>query len=81
MKTISFLTNAKNFFNRVSKESLLTSFAVSSIINREGKMNIQKTLTDTNARSKNVCMKKGISFIDNSSIKEFHLGKRNLHLN
>ena len=26
-------------------------------------------------------MQKGISFIDNSGIKEFHLGKRKLHLN
>ena len=26
-------------------------------------------------------MQKGISFIDNSGIKEIHLGKRKLHLN
>ena len=26
-------------------------------------------------------MQKGISFIDNSGIKEFHLGKRKIHLN
>ena len=26
-------------------------------------------------------MQKGISFIDNSGIKEFHLGKMKLHLN
>ena len=29
-----------------------------------------------NARLKNFCIQKGISFIDNSGIKEFHLGKR-----
>ena len=40
-----------------------------------------KTLTDTNACLKNFCMQKGISFIDNSGIKEFHLGKTKFHLN
>ena len=39
------------------------------------------TLTDTNARLKNVCMQKGISFTDSSYIKEFHLDKRKLYLN
>ena len=34
-----------------------------------------------NARLKNFCIQKGIGFIDNSGIKEFHLGKRKLHLN
>ena len=36
---------------------------------------------DTNCRLKNFCMQKEISFIDNSGIKEFHFGKRKLHLN
>ena len=34
-----------------------------------------------NARLKNFCMQKGTGFIDKSGIKEFHLGKRKLHLN
>ena len=58
---------------------LSTSIAFSSIINRKDKTNIQKTLTDTNARLKNFCKQKGISFIDNSGIQEFHLGKSKLH--
>ena len=44
-------------------------------------MNIQKVLTNTNASLKNFYIQKGVSFIDNSGIKEFHLGKRKLHLN
>ena len=67
--------------NKVSKESPSTSIAFSSIISRKDKRNIQKTVTNTNARLKNFCMQKGISFIDNSGIKELHLGKRKLHLN
>ena len=58
-----------------------TSIAFSSIINRKDKTNNQKTLTDTNARLKNFWIQKGISFIDNSGIKEFHLDKRKFHLN
>ena len=34
-----------------------------------------------NGRLKNFCKKKEISVIDNTGIKEFHLGKRKLHLN
>ena len=78
---INLLTNVKKIFNKVSKELPSTSIAFSSIINRKDKTNIQKTLTDTNARLKNFCKQKGISFIDNSGIKEFHLGKRKLYLN
>ena len=73
---VNLLTNIKKIFNKVSKESPSTSIAFSSIINRKDKTNIEKTLTDMNARLKNFCIQKGISFIDNSGIKEFHLGKR-----
>ena len=78
---VNLLTNVTKFFNKVSKESPLTSIAFSPIINRKDKANIQKTLTDTNALLKNFCMQKGNSCIDNSGIKEFHLGNRKLHLN
>ena len=67
-------------FNKVCKESPPTSIVFSSIINQKDKTNIQKTLTD-NAHLKNFCIQKGISFIDNSGIMEFHLGMRKLHLN
>ena len=78
---INLLTNVKKIFNKISKELPSTSIAFSSTINRKDKANIQKTLTDTNARLKNFCKQKGISFIDNTGIKEFDLDKRNLHLN
>ena len=74
---VNFLTNVKKIFNKVFKESPSTSIAFSSIINRKDKTNIQKTLTDTNARLKNFYTQKEINFIDNSGFKEFHLGKRN----
>ena len=36
---------------------------------------------DMNVCLKKFCIQKGISYIDDSGIKEFHLGKRKLHLN
>ena len=78
---VNLLTNVKKIFNKVSRELPSSSIAFSSTINRKGKMNIQKILIDKNARLKNFCKQKGISFIDNSGIKQFHLGKRKLHLN
>ena len=78
---VNLLTNVKKIFNKVSKEFPSTFIAFSSITNRNDKTTIQKTLTDTNARLKNFCMQNGISFINNSGIIEFHLGKRKLHLN
>ena len=41
----------------------------------------EKLLTGTNTRLKNDCRQKGISLIENSSIKESHLGKKKLYLN
>ena len=73
------LTNVKKIVNKVSEELPLTSMVFSSIINRKDKANVQKTLTDTN--DTNFCMQERISFIGNSVIKEFHLGKRKLDLN
>ena len=55
---VNLLTNVKKIFDKVSKELPSTSIAFSSIINRKDKTNIQKTLTDTNARLKNFCMQK-----------------------
>ena len=78
---VNLLTNVKKIFNKVSKEFPSTFIAFSSITNRNDKTTIQKILTDTNARLKNFCMQNGISFINNSGIIEFHLGKRKLHLN
>ena len=63
---INHLTNVKKIFSKVSKELPSTSIALSSIINRKDKTSIQKNLADANARLKNFCKAKGISFIDNS---------------
>ena len=69
---VNLSTNVKKIFKNFSKESPLTSIKFSFIINHKDKTNIQKTLADMNTRLENFRMLKGISFIDNSDIKEFH---------
>ena len=71
---VNLSTNVKKIFTKLSKESPSTSIEFSSAINRKDKTNIQKAKTDTNARLKNFFMQKGIGFIYNCGIKEFHLG-------
>ena len=61
---VNLSTNVKKIFNKISKESPSLSIEFSSVINRKDKTNIEKTVTDKNARLKNFCMQKGISFIE-----------------
>ena len=65
---VKLLTNVKKIFDKVSKESPSTSIAFSSIINRKDKTNIQKTLTDTNARLKNFCIQKEIILLKKQNL-------------
>ena len=74
---VNLSTNVKKVFSKVSKQSPSTSIAFSSINNRKDKTN---NLNRYNAHLKNFCMQRGISFIDSKVAKEFHLGKRKLHL-
>ena len=71
MDNINILAHVKKIFKEISKESPSTFIAFSSIINRKDKKKIHKNLPDTNVRLKNLCMQKGVSFIDNSRINPF----------
>ena len=78
---VNLLNSVKKIVKQVSNISPTTTVAFSSIIIRKDKKHVEKPLTDTNTRLKNYCRQKGISFIENSNIKESHLGKKKLHLN
>ena len=78
---VNLLNSVKKIVKQVSNISPRTTVAFSSIIVGKDKKHIEKPLTDTNTRLKNYCRQKGISFIENSNIKESHLGKKKLHLN
>ena len=56
------------------------NLAFSSIIKRNEKRNIEKSIAETNPRLNNFCMQKGIGFIDTKNIKEDFPGKKKLNL-
>ena len=74
---VDLLNSVKKIVKQVSDISTRTTTAFSSIIVRKDKKHVEKSLTDANTHLKNYCRQKGISFIENSNIKESHLGKRN----
>ena len=78
---VNLLNSVKKIVKQVSDISPRTTVTFSSIIVRKDKKCIEKPLTDTNTHLKNYCQQKRISFIENSNIKESHLGKKKLHIN
>ena len=66
---------------KVKRISPGTKIAFSNIVYRKDKRNIDKQRIDTNSRFRNFCSQKNISLIDDSNIREEHLGVKKLHLN
>ena len=75
------LNNVKKFIKSVNRLFPQTKLLFSSLIVRKDKKNIDKGVLDTNARLRNFCNQKNIDYIDNTNIKEDHLGNKKLHLN
>ena len=77
------LTNNINTLRSVKKYAKRqnTKIVFSSIIFRKDKRDIEKQRNDVNIRLKNFCKQKNLYFIDNSNLKEEHLGLKKLHLN
>ena len=78
---INLLNQAKKIIKEVKKVSHNTKIAFSSIVTRKDRKNIDKKVLEVNSHLKNYCSQKNIDFIDNSNIKEEHLGVKKLHLN
>ena len=77
---INLLNQAKKIVKEVKKMSPNTKVVFSSITTRKDRKNIDKKVSEVNSYLKNYCSQKNIDFIDNSNIKEEHLGKKKLHL-
>ena len=75
---VNLLNSVEKIVNQVSDISPRTTVAFSSIIVRKDKKHVEKPLTRL---KKDYCGQKEVSFIENSNIKESHLGKKKLHLN
>ena len=52
-----------------------------SLTVRKDKKNVVKEVLGTNAKLRNFCNQKNINYIDNTNIREDHLGIKKLHLN
>ena len=78
---INSLNQAKKIIKEVNKLSKNTKIAFSGITIRKDRKNIDKKLLEVNSHLKNFCSQKNIDFIDNTNIKEEHLGVKKLHLN
>ena len=75
------LNNVKKIVKEVKRISPNTKIAFSSITIRKDKKGIDKNVVETNARLKNYCSQKKLDYIENTNIKEEHLGVKKLHLN
>ena len=75
------LNNVKKIGKEVKRISRNTKIAFSSIKIRKDKKDIDKNVVETNARLKNYCSQKKLDYIENTNIKEEHLGVKKLHLN
>ena len=71
----------KVIIKKVKQISLNTKVAFSSLIARKDKKDLDKKVVEVNSRLKNFCAQKNINFIDNTIVKEEHLGNKKLHLN
>ena len=77
----NILNNVKKIVKEVKRISPNTKIAFSSITIRKDKKGIDKNVVETNARLKNYCSQKKLNYIENTNIKEEHLGVKKLHLN
>ena len=78
---INTLRSVKAICEKTKKISPNRKIVFSSIIFRKDRRDIEKQRNEVNTRLKNFCKRKNISFIDNSNLKEEHLGLKKSHLN
>ena len=75
------LNNVKKIVKEVKRISPNTKIAFSSITIRKDKKGTNNNVVETNARLKNYCSQKKLDYIENTNIKEEHVGVKKLHLN
>ena len=78
---INSLNCAKKIIKKVKQISPNTKVVFSGLITRKDQKDLGKKVVEVNSRLKNFCAQKNIDFIDNTNIKEEHLGNKKLHLN
>ena len=77
-KEKNVLNNVKKIVKEVKRISPNTKIAFSSITIRKDKKGIDKNVIKTNARLENYCSQENLDYIENTNIKEEHLGVKKL---
>ena len=78
---INSLNCANKIIKKVKQISPNTKVVFSGLIRIKDKKDLDKKVVEVNNRLKNFYAQKHIDFIDNTNIKEEHLGNKKLHLN
>ena len=78
---INSLNCANKIIKKVKQISPNTKVVFSGLIRIKDKKDLDKKVVEVNSRLKNFYAQKDIDFIDNTNIKEEHLGNKKLHLN
>ena len=78
---INSLSCTKKIIKKVKQILPNTKVAFSSLITRKNKKDLDKKVVEVKNRLKYFCVQTNIDFIDNTNIKEDHLGNKRLHLN
>ena len=77
---VDTISNYQVIINRIKKKTPFTKIAISSIITRKDRKNIDVNVSETNVKLKEFCDQNLIDYIDNSNIDESCLGEHKLHL-
>ena len=77
---VDTLSNYQLIINRIKKKTPYSKIALSSIIMRKDRQDVEFKVSEMNIKLKELCEENLIDFIDNSNIDESCLGERKLHL-
>ena len=77
---VDTIANYQVVINKIIKKSPQSNMAISSVIKRLDRKNIDKKVITLNERLKKLCEENHIDYINNDNVDESCLGERKLHL-
>ena len=80
-ENIDTISNLQNIVKRIKKKSAFTTIAVSSVVLRHDKNNIEKAISKLNNDLEHFCDDNLVHYVCNDNIDESCLGKAKLHPN
>ena len=77
---VDTIANYQVVINKIIKKSPQSNMAISSVIKRLDRKNIDKKVITLNEKLKKLCEENHIDYINNDNVDESCLGERKLHL-